>query len=172
MEQETTNISFDRKNGAIIAVAIVLVIAASVLVYTFWDEINNNQYYTGYSTIYLLDTNNQAENYPEVLIANKNSTFTVNLGAENHKTSAQDFKIKVKITQEQVSFPVNAPEYGTYEKNALQIGESWSTQASVTINQAGDYAVVFELWAKEVGNTSDYVFTENSCILKIQVKAQ
>ena len=43
-----------------------------------------------YNTIYLLDANKKAVDYPEVLVANQNSTFNVYVDVENHMgTSAK-----------------------------------------------------------------------------------
>ena len=41
-----------------------------------------------YNTIYLLDANKKAVDYPEVLVANQNSTFNVYVNVENHMATS------------------------------------------------------------------------------------
>jgi uncharacterized membrane protein len=162
MENRSFNLNSDK--GFIAAIAIALVIVASIVAGYY---ALNRPAPSGYSTLYLLDAQNQAVNYPDVLVANRNSTFNMQVVVENHMAKPQDYQLQVKIIQNVVSFPVNAPANSTYERS-LADTESWENQVPITINQPGSYAVVFELWSKNEGESA-YSFTDNFCVLNLQV---
>ena len=62
----------------------------------------------GYMTIYLLDGQGQAVDYPEVLVSGQNSTFTVQVVVENHMGNTTDCQVLVKTTQDLSSIPVSS----------------------------------------------------------------
>jgi uncharacterized membrane protein len=122
-----------------------------------------------YNTIYLLDANKKAVDYPEVLVANQNSTFNVYVNVENHMTKSANYTVKVKIVENLPAiFPIDTPSTQEYETGSLSHnGKPWQTTAIVTENTVGSYSMVFELWQHEDDGAS--VFTQNFCVLKIQV---
>ena len=120
-----------------------------------------------YSTIYLLDSQNTASNYPEVLVANQNSTCTVDVAVVNHMGEAANFQVRMKITQDLSTSPVDAQPSQVWDINSLENGKSWQTTATITQNEPGSYSVVFELWQRTAPET--FEFTHNDCILNIQV---
>ncbi len=166
MANNSASLSLKGEKGYLAAIAIALVIvAASVAGYLITHQPQGD---LGYNTLYLLDSNNQATDYPNVLVTNFNSTFTVPVTVTNHMVKAQDYELQIKITQSALYFPVDAPANSTYSFS-LKVDEVWQTQAPITINQPGNYAVVFELWSKDSGADTAYSFTGNFNTLNLQV---
>jgi len=125
-----------------------------------------------YNTIYLLDANKKAVDYPEVLVADQNSTFNVYVNVENHMTKSANYTVKVKIVENlpaifpidsQLTQPLQVYETGSLNHN----GKPWQTTATVTENTIGSYSVVFELYQHD--DYGSLLFTQNFCVLKIQV---
>lgn len=152
--------------GYTVAIAVTLVVVASLVAgyyaWAVWLKGPPEEY----STINLLDSNGRAENYPELLIIGQNNTFSVWVNVENHMGKTLPFEVKVKIT-EQVNpdFPVNGTEPQSVYSVRLENGGKWNTTATTTINESGNYRVVYELWAQDI-------FTGNACVLNIEVKSQ
>jgi uncharacterized membrane protein len=164
---EKLGFDFNSEKTAVMAIAIVLVIVASTIaiVFVVWPRSGSS----GYSTIYLLDDQNQAVNYPDVLVINHNNSLTVPVVVENHMDTKQYYQLQVKIVQETTSFPLEEDAYATYETQ-LKDKESWQNTVPLSINQLGDYSVVFELWSKDK-EAETYSFTYNFCVLHIKVVA-
>ena len=120
-----------------------------------------------YNTIYLLDAQKKAVDYPETLVvANQNSTFNVYVNVVNHMGNTASYQVQVKITKNLSTFPVDAQASQVYEINGLENGKNWENMATITQNEVGSYSVVFELWLNKAGTLE---FTHNSCVLNIQV---
>jgi uncharacterized membrane protein len=119
-----------------------------------------------YLTMYLLDSNGKAANYPEVLLAGVNSTFNVFVKVENHLGDPlNNTQVQVKITtQSNLSFPLGFNANQTFTKTTLNDGEMWENNVTVSLNQPGNYLVDFELW-------HDQVFSNQYNTLNIRVEA-
>ena len=152
----------DEKGFAIaIFLALIIVSAVAVSYFVFFRPAPS-----GYSTIYLLDSQNKAVNYPSVLVANQNSTFTVPVTVVNNMGGTAQYQVLVKITDDLTgTFPVNVQPFEAYN---LTLGNGQSSQKSVSVteNEVGSYSVVFELWLYSQGS---YQFTYDECVLNIQV---
>jgi uncharacterized membrane protein len=122
-----------------------------------------------YNTIYLLDSQKKAIGYPEVLVANQNSTFNIWVNVVNHMggTGNQTYQVLVKITPNLSSAPVDTQPIQTYDIS-LRDGDKWQNSAVITQNQVGSYSVVFELWHYNQDSKA-YEFTPDYCVLNIQV---
>jgi uncharacterized membrane protein len=145
--------------GIIISVTIAFLIVAGVVAgyYILYHPTPE-----GYTTIYLLDANGQAVDYPDTLIVNQNYTF--NVWVENHLGQTQAFELQLKITNESTSlFPVESTPINTYT-NTLANGEAWETQATVTLHETGSHSIIFELWQDDAGTLK---FTENAIVLNV-----
>ncbi len=153
----------DKGYGVAVFLALIIVSAITIGYYAYYQF---NAKPEGYSTIHLLDAQKQAVEYPEVLVANQNSTFNVYVSVENHMGEASQYQVLMKITDNLSTFPVNVPANEFFEVN-LGNDESWEKQVTVSQNQVGSYSVVFELW--RLGDSGTYEFTHNFCVLKIQV---
>lgn len=116
-----------------------------------------------YNTIFLLDAQKKAFDYPGTLVANQNSSFIVYVNVVNHMggTDIQTYQVQVKISPNTSG---TQPEK-TYDLS-LKDGETWQDSASITLNQVGSYSVVFELWQIKDGVLQ---LTPNSCVLNISV---
>jgi len=161
-------IGLNDDKGYAVAIFLALVIV-SALVVSYFVLFRSQQ--AGYSTIYLLDSQNKAVNYPDVLVANQNSTFNVPVTVENHMGGTVQYEVLVKITDNLSSFPVNVQPAETYNMT-LGNGQSWQKSVTVTENQVGSYSVVFEIWQYNP-DSGAYQFTNNNvnnyCVLNIQV---
>ncbi|MGA2681201.1 MAG: DUF1616 domain-containing protein [Candidatus Bathyarchaeia archaeon] len=157
-------IGINDDKGYIVAIALALIIIASLLAgyYLLYKPAPE-----GYSTIYLLDSQNKAVDYPQILIANQNSTFSAPLTVVNNVGWTVQYQVLVKITNNLNSSPVNVQPTGTYDMT-LKNGQSWEKSITVTENQVGSYWVVFELY-KFNPDGGAYQFTYDYCVLPIQV---
>jgi uncharacterized membrane protein len=100
-----------------------------------------------YVTIYLLDSHKKADDFPEVLATNQNSTFSVYVDVENHMgRPLNNTEVRVKVTSNPVpNFPVDENATQTLT-STVQDGDTWESIATVSLDQPGNYLVVFELW--------------------------
>ena len=156
----------ENKNAYVIAVAIALLIASVLLAVTYFITPISNQ---GYLTIYLLDSNRKAANYPEALTANVNSTFSVFVVVENHEGQTVDESVLVKvISDNNPIFPINTSATQTFN-GTLKDEETTENVATVSLSQPGNYLVAFELWIQKEGNLQ---FTGELVALNIQVSAE
>jgi uncharacterized membrane protein len=161
-------IGLNDDKGYAVAVSLVLIIVASLFVgyYVFFRPAP-----AGYSTIYILDSRDKAVDYPQLLVANQNSTINVPVAVVNNMGGTVKFEVLVKITNDLTTVPVNTQPVATLQMT-LQNGQTWQKTVSVTENQPGNYWVVFELWQYN-GDPSvmAYQFTANAncCVLPIEV---
>lgn len=157
----------DDKKGYVVAVLIALVFA-SILIALYYPSLKPPT--KTYTTIYLLDSQNQAVDYPELLIINQNNTFTVPVTVENHMGDTQNCTVLLKITSEMIhKLPLTAEANATYTRTLENEGK-WELPVTITINQPGTYAVIFELW--RCGEDGALQFTENACSLNVEVVDQ
>ncbi len=124
----------------------------------------------GYTTIYVLDNNRKAVDYPESAVAGVNSTFSVYVDVENHLgRNLNDTQVQVKITNSTTaSFPANASVVQTFT-GAIKDQTRLENTATISLNQPGDYLVYFEFWIPDQNGALEY--SGNSCVLNVQVAA-
>lgn len=146
-----------------IAIALIVVIITVFAVFYYFASLPPEEY----NTMYLLDSEGMAIDYPCVLVANQNSTFSISVNVENHMHSKQTYQVRTKIVEHFMltSDGVDAPSVHTYEVTIESMERNQNT-VTITENNVGNYAVVFELWRLEEGN---FTFTYNYCVLYIQV---
>jgi uncharacterized membrane protein len=161
-------IGLNDDKGFIVAIFLALIIvSATVAGYFLFLKPQP----AAYNTIYLLDNQKKAIDYPVTLVANQNSTFSLWMGVVNNMGGSgnQTYQVLVKITPNLSNFPVTAQPIQTYDLS-LANGDSWEKQSTITLNQIGSYSVVFELWHYNAdSNVKAYQFTNNYCVLNIQV---
>ncbi len=157
-------IGLNDDKGYAIAILIVLIIVSAIVAGYF---LFLRPQPAGYNTLYLLDSQKKAVDYPVTLVANQNSTFNVWIGVVNNMGGGnQTYQVRIKITQNLSDFPVDVQPIQTYDLS-LTNGATWQAQSSITQNQVGSYSVVFELWHHNSAGTYD--FTYDYCVLNIQV---
>jgi len=148
------------EKGVMIAGALALVIIFSVVAGYY---IVAHPLPEGYTTIYLLDAQGKAVNYPETLVVNQNTAFYV--WVENHESQSLPCVVQLKIVNETVQlFPVQAGPVSTYVKT-LDVGEKWGIQAVVALHETGSHSIIFELWTHETG---ELTFTGNAIVLNVE----
>jgi uncharacterized membrane protein len=157
-------IGINDDKGYGVAVFLALIVVVVVVAGFFVSSALNPP--VGYSTIYLLDENQTATDYAEVLVAGQNSTFNVWLAVENHHPEDVSYVVQVKIAETLSTYPQNVTAIQTYETGTVASQGSWSNRVTLTQDTPGDYAVVFELY-KLNGDTAE--FTHNYCVLNIEV---
>lgn len=159
-------IGLNDDKGYLVAILLALIIVSSIVA-GYYLIIRPQP--EPYNTIYLLDANYKAVNYPEVLVVNQNSTTNVNVFVENHMGGGenQTYQVQMKVTEHISTFPIDSQPIKVYDFS-LSNGDRWSNSATITPNQAGSYSVVFELWWLNPESHA-YEFTHNSCVLNIEV---
>jgi uncharacterized membrane protein len=161
-------IGINDEKGYGIAVFLALIVVIIVIAGFFVSDYINGKP-QGYNTIYLLDANHKAADYAGILIANQNSTFSVYVCVENHNSITESYQVQVKITQNLSSYPLTLIQPSqVFETGNIGSGEGWQNQSTITQNQPGEYAVVFELYRHSAGGLE---FASNYCVLNFEVKS-
>jgi uncharacterized membrane protein len=165
MKKISNNLPLEsNKNGYALAIAIALV-TASVLFGIYYVTLPPTQ--ERYMTIYLLDYQRSSGNYPERLVNGENSTFSVYVEVENHRGINQSCQVQVKVISDMnPTFPVDTNATLTFNGTVENVA-SWENVATVSLNKAGDYSVVFELWISNQDKVIEY--SGNFCLLNVQV---
>ncbi len=160
-------IGINDDKGYLVAIFLALIIIASLLAgyYLIYKPAPE-----GYSTIFLLDSQDKAVNYPQILISGQNSTFSVPLAVVNNMGRTVQYQVQVKITNDLDSSPVNAQPTAAYDLT-LSNDKTWQKPITITENQVGKYWVVFELYTYDP-NGDTYQFTHDYCVLPIQVVSE
>jgi len=160
-------IGLNDDKGYVVAIFLALIIIASMLAgyYLLYHPTPH-----GYSTLYILDSNDKAVDYPQLLVANQNSTFSVPVAVVNNMGWTVDYQVQIKITTNLVSYPVNVAPTAVYNAT-VKNGQTWQKSITITENQVGSYWIVFELYTYNPANGT-YSFTYNYGELPIQVVNQ
>jgi len=161
-------LKMDNNNGYAVSVLIALILV-SILVASYYVLLRPPQ--KVYMTIYLLDSQKKALNYPELLVINQNNTFKVWVEVENHMGKSQYSEVLLKVTNDTVPiFPFKADANATYVRT-LENGETWETLSTIAINEPGNYSVIFELWVYDE-KVGELQFSGNVCVLNMEVVDQ
>ena len=157
-------------NSYALAVAVALLIA-SVLLGVYYAALMPEQ--EGYMTVYVLDSQKKAFDYPEVVVAGENSTFSVYVTVENHMGNTTACQIRLKVTKDMnPTFPVDVDVNATETFVAtVDDGKTWEIPpTTISLNEPGDYLVVFELWiGQSAENTETFQFSKDLAVLNVQV---
>ncbi len=152
------------KNGYAVAVALSLLIA-SILLGVYYVAVRPAQ--EGYMTINVLDSQKKANSYPELVVAGENSTFSVYVDVENHMGNDTECQVLVKVVSDMnPTFPVYGVNTTQTFSETVKDGVTWESVATVSLNQAGNYLVIFELWTVNGGAPQ---FSGVFCVLNVQV---
>ena len=158
-------IGLNEEKGYAVAIFLALIIvSATVIGYYVWLRPPPESY----NTIYLLDANGKAVDYPEVLVANQNSTFSVYVDVENHMRDTANYQVQVKTAENLATFPVDVQPSQTIDMGSIRNdGKPVEKTVTITQNVLGEHSVVFELW--QLDSNGSLTFTQDYCVLKIQV---
>jgi uncharacterized membrane protein len=161
------SLNLDNNNGYTVAVLIALILV-SILVGSYYVLLKPPQ--KGYMTIYLLDSQKKAVNYPELLVINQNSTFNVWVEVENHMGKSENSEVRLKLTSGTIQkMPIEADANATYART-LENEETWETLSTISLNEPGSYSVIFELWAYDE-TVGALQFSGNYAVLNVEVVA-
>ena len=150
----------------IVSIGLVLILVSSLVIGYYL--ITRGLQPEGYTTIYLLDPQKKAIDYPELLVTDYNDTLNVWVEVENHMGKALQFDVRLKVISGTISaLPVEIDPTNSYVKT-LEKDESWEIMAKTTINKPGNYSVAYELWISNQG-AEEFEFTHNYCVLNIEV---
>ncbi len=141
-------IGLNEEKGYAVAIFLALIIVSATVI-GYYVVLKPQA--ESYNTIYLLDAQKKAVDYPEVLVANQNSTFNVYVNVENHMATAASYFVQVKIVKNlPATFPVDAQPSQTIEMGKVNNdGKPVQQTATITQNTPGSYSVVFELWQRQ-----------------------
>jgi len=153
----------DRAFAAAVIVALLIVSVAVLSYFVFFAPQPEP-----YNSIYLLDQNKKALDYPQTLVVNQNSTFNTYVDIVNHVGKTASYRVEVKIIKSlSSSFPLEAPANQTIQINSLGDRKTSENTVTITENTIGSYSVVFELWQQK--SAEIYEFAQNYCDLNIEV---
>jgi uncharacterized membrane protein len=159
-----SKIGLDEEKGFAVAIFLALIIVSATVAGYY---VVFRPQAEPYNSIYLLNANKNADDYPEVLVANQNSTFTVYVNVVNHMATSSNYQVQVKIAKSLTTFPVDTQPSQTIEmENVNNDGTPMQKAATITLNTPGSFSVIFELWQQKEGTLE---FTQNYCVLNIQV---
>ncbi|MCW3995575.1 MAG: DUF1616 domain-containing protein [Candidatus Bathyarchaeota archaeon] len=153
----------DDDKGYVVAVLLALIIV-SVSIAGYFTYAAYFLKPEAYNSIYLLDTQNKAVDYPQTLTVNQQ--FKVYVGVANHWGSTENYTVEIKITKNLSTYPIDTQPSQTYTINNLPNGATNQTEVTISPIEIGNYWVVFELWQE---NNGILEFTHNFCVLNIQV---
>ena len=161
------SLNSDNNNGYTVAILIALILV-SILVASYYVLLKPPQ--KGYMTIYLLDAQRKAINYPELLVINQNNTFNVWVEVENHMGNSTRSEVLLKLTSGTIQrMPIEADAKATYART-VEHEETWETTSTISINEPGSYSVIFELWTYDETIGANQ-FSSNYAVLNVEVVA-
>lgn len=143
----------DEEKTITVAILVAIIILAGLLVYISLTPAPQETVIS----IYYLDSEKKAENYPQLLVLGKNNTFLLWIGVENFMGRIEYSSVLVKVDNQtgQADTSPLEPVY-RFEKVLLN-KETWEFPVTMTINQTGKHKVIFELWLfNELENVFSY----------------
>jgi len=149
----STNEMKDEEKAIAVAVLSAIIVLSGLLVYISLTPARQEPFVS----LYLLDSEKKAENYPQLLVLGKNNTFLLWVGVENFMGRIEYSSVLVKVddgTGHVDPSPID-PVY-RFEKVLLN-KETQEFPITTTINQTGQHRIVFELWLfDELDNVFSY----------------
>ena len=140
----------------IVTILVAIVIMSGVLVYTIATKPITPE---EFSAMYVLDSEKQANNYPQTVVLGTNSTFTLWVGVENQKDQTLEYSVQVKLDDGTTTEEPSAVEPIQVFNRTLVDGEKWEFQVTINIDQPGNNRVIFELqFFNEPENSWEYAW--------------
>ncbi len=155
----------DAEKTITVTILVAILILSGLLVYLAFEPVQKEPF----TAIYLLDSEKQAENFPETVVLGENSTFSLWVGVENQNDTTGDYSVYLKM--DDGNSPVNpssAELVESFEKNLLD-KEVWEFQVMISIDQLGSHRIIFELWAFN-GTKNDFDYTGNWVSLSLEAR--
>jgi len=143
LSKETDSFQDRDEEKMILAVVLsAIVIIAGLLVYVSLTPPPQENFVS----IYILDSEKKAENYPELLVIGKNNTFLLWVGVEDSMNRIEYTTVKVKIANSSASQEQQQEVTAFSFERILLNKETWEIPLTMTLNKTGGYRMIFELW--------------------------
>jgi hypothetical protein len=127
----------DEEKMILVAFLSALIIIAGLLVYVSLTPAPQENFVS----IYILNSEKKAYNYPELLILGKNNTFGLWVGVENGMNRIEYGIVQVNIAN------ASQPEETAFSFERILLNrETWEIPLTMTLNKTGVYRITFELW--------------------------
>ena len=153
----------EEENAITAAVLSAIIILAGLLVYMSLTPAPQEHIVS----LYLLDSEKKAENYPQLLVLGENNTFLLWVGVENFMGRIEYSSVLVKVGNETVHADPSPIEPMKRFEKVLLNKETWEFPITIMINQTGKHRIIFELWFfDELENIFSY---SKSCNIKLDV---
>jgi len=127
----------DEEKMILVAVLSALIIVAGLLVFVSLTPAPQENFVS----IYILNSEGKAYNYPELLVLGENDTFRLWVGIENFMNRIEYGIVEVKIANG------SQPEETAFSFERILLNrEVWKIPLNMTLNKTGEYTIRFELW--------------------------
>jgi hypothetical protein len=147
-----------------VAVLSALIVVAGLLVYVSLTPSTPESL----ASIYILNSDRKAGDYPEILVLNKNNTFLLYVGVENFMGRIEYSVVQVKVANgTAANEPLPEETVMNFEKIMINT-DTWEFPVRLTLNQTGFYRISFELWLYDEMNTT-FVYSGSKSGLWLEV---
>jgi uncharacterized membrane protein len=154
----------DEEKAIAAAVLSAIIILAGLLVYMSLTPTPQERF----SSLYVLDSEKKAKNYPQLLVLGENNTVLLWVGVENFMGRIEYASVLVKVGDGTVQAnPSPFEPVKRFEKILLN-KETWEFPVTMTVNHSGKHRIIFELWLfDELENVFSY--SGNCCSIWFDV---
>ena len=147
--EDTSPTSANEEKLVMVAVLSALIVIAGLLISVSLTPAPPENF----TSIYILNSEKKAGDYPKVLVLNKNNTFLLYVGVENFMGRIEYGVVQVKVANGTV-VGESLPEETVMDFEKILVNtETWEFPVTLTLNQTGFYRVSFELWLYDEMNT-------------------
>ncbi len=153
----------DEEKMIAVTILIAIVILAGLLIYLALEPAPTENF----TTIYYLDSEKQAENFPKTVVLGENNTFSLWVGVENYNGTTNAFSVEIKIDDGEGDVePSPVEPIESFERTLLD-EEVWEFQVTIMIDQLGSHRIIFELLSFDDAE-NDFVFSGNWVSLSLE----
>ena len=143
----------DEEKTITVTILAAIIILAGLLVYISLTPAPQEPFVS----LYLLDSEKKAENYPKLLVLGENNTFLLWVGVENFMGRIEYSCVLVKVDDGMGHVDPSPIEPVKCFEKVLLNKETWEFPMTMTINQSGKHRIIFELWLfNELENVFSY----------------
>ena len=143
----------DEEKTITVAILVAIIILAGLLVYMSFTPAPQETVIS----IYYLDSEKKADNYPQLLVLGENNTFLLWVGVENFMGRIEYSSVLVKVDDGTGHVDPSPIEPVKRFEKVLLNKETWEFPMTMTINQSGKHRIIFELWLfNELENVFSY----------------
>ena len=162
--KDTKSVSdLDEEKMITVTILIAIVILAGLLIYLVLDPAPTENF----TTIYYLDSEKQAENFPKTVVLGENNTFSLWVGVGNYNGTTNAFSVEIKIDDGKGDVEPSPVELMESFERTLLDEEVWEFQVTITIDQLGSHRIIFELLSFD-DTKNVFVFSGNWVSLSLE----